>query len=107
MISYKSKFKFYWDIIILILAIFNSFLIPFEQAFLPVLQKNATLIIVDTGVEIMFLLDIIFCFFTSVLNLHGSEDYNSRYVAYRYTRRAKFYFDILACLGAEVFIQIS
>jgi predicted histidine transporter YuiF (NhaC family) len=35
MIKCRSKFKLYWDIIIIVLAIYNSIVIPVEIAFSP------------------------------------------------------------------------
>ena len=33
LISYKSTYKVVWDYMVLVLAIYNGLMIPFEQAF--------------------------------------------------------------------------
>jgi hypothetical protein len=63
-------------------------------------------LIINTTVDSFFLLDIILMFFTSVMNNIGNEEFDSKFIAYKYTNTIRFYFDVLALLGADVFVNL-
>lgn len=69
-------------------------------------EKNQTDLIINTTVDTFFLLDIILMFFTSVMNNIGNEEYDSKYIAYKYTNTVRFYTDVFALLGADVFVNL-
>ena len=65
-ISYQSPFKKALDMFILILAIFNSFVVPWEFAFLSAHEKEGSFVI-DEFIDTIFFIDILMSFFTSSL----------------------------------------
>ena len=65
-----------WDVTVLVLAVWNAFVIPFDIAF--TIDRNDTWVkLLDLGVDIVFLIDIILMFFTSYVNKFGKEIKNS------------------------------
>ena len=71
MISFKSKWKGRWDKMILLFAIYNSFTIPLEQAFRPGFLQLQLFQVMDTIIDVLFLLDILLSFFTTYMNKRG------------------------------------
>ena len=73
-LSFKSPFKRYWDAGVLGLAIFNSLMIPFEQAFHPEFANYQSYARFNDFVDFTFLFDVILMFFTSV-SYNGRETF--------------------------------
>jgi len=102
MISYKSKYKQYWDIGILVLAFYNSIIIPRNACFFPMTQHSPILIFSNSIVDIIFIIDIILMFFTSVVDSNtGEECWDQTHVANKYISTARYKFDILSVFGAQ------
>ena len=76
-LSYKTPFKQYWDLIILLLAVYNSIMIPVEQCYKPKFLQSAGFSALNLLIDFIFLVDIILMFFTSVINFRGRESYDS------------------------------
>ena len=72
-VSYKSKSKKIWDFSVLLVAIFNSLVIPFEQAFKAKIFKEPAFEAVDYVIDLIFLLDVILTFQTSFMDKKGQE----------------------------------
>jgi hypothetical protein len=102
MISYRSKFKKNWDSFILILAIYNSLVIPLDQALKPLWLKHSTIPYINYFIDFMFLLDIIITFFTSIMTRQGYESWNAGDVAVEYITQSRFYIDTLSLLGSDL-----
>lgn len=100
--SYKSSFKKNWDMFIVFLAIYNSLMIPFDQAFKPPFLSYIGFIIFDNIVDLLFVFDVILMFFTSVLTDSGSESYDSEDVSKMYMSAVRFKVDIISLLGSDV-----
>jgi len=107
MISYKSNFKMRWDIFILCLAIYNSLMIPYEQAFKDETLRNPMFIIVDTLIDLAFVVDIGLMFMTSIMTNKGQESFNQEEISDAYTGTLRFYVDCISLLGADIFSGIS
>ena len=69
-ISFQSYFKKTWDLIVLIIAIYNSFVVPYMFAFYSKhdLEK---LSIEDIIIDSIFVIDIILMFMTSFMTKRG------------------------------------
>ena len=77
--------KIRWDYIVLILSIWNALVIPFDQAFESEALREGVMVMLDILVDIVFLVDIILGFFTSVINSRGRESFDSQVIAQVYT----------------------
>ena len=76
MISYKSLNKRIWDMVVLFLAVINGLLVPFEQSFRPEFVHTPLFIILDFGIDLVFVADIILMFYTSILTKKGQETFD-------------------------------
>lgn len=85
--SYRSKFKINWDIFVMCLAILNSFMIPFEQAFKPEYDKTIVKYVIDLMVDMVFLVDIIISFFTSFRDNKFQEVFEFERIAGNYMKQ--------------------
>ena len=47
-----SNFKLRWDMLIMILAVFNCFVIPFEVAFEPEVMNSLWFLLLNTAVDV-------------------------------------------------------
>lgn len=106
-ISHKNVFKEVWDVFIIVLAIYNSMVIPLEMSFdLPIFQ-SLSYQIVDNLLDLIFLADIILTFFTSYISKKGKEIKDQRLIAMNYIPTTRFLYDLLSLLGANVFELIN
>ena len=103
-ISYKSKDQ--WDIFIIVLAIFNSFTIPFELAFEFDFMKALSYKIISVLIDILFTVDIVLMFLTSFRNRRGHEEKDPGKIAINYVTSPRFLFDMLSILGSSLFTAI-
>lgn len=109
-ISYKNVFKKPWDILVLIFATWNAFYMPFAYSFVvpgPDTNVGAGLYLFDTLVDIFFIFDVLFSFFTSYMDSQGREITDSIIIFWNYTGSSRFIPDILALLGMGLFAKIS
>ena len=64
-LSYKSPYKQYWDLFILLLALQNSYQIPIDLTFAPDYLNEMWYQIFDNSVDFLFFIDMMLMFFTS------------------------------------------
>ena len=68
MLSVRSKFKSYWNYLIIVIAIYNAFQTPLILAF-PVAREyfteNLFLYYFDTLIDVLYYCDIVLGFFTT------------------------------------------
>ena len=106
-ISYKNPLKEQWDLFVLILAIQNSVMIPFDMAFNPGFTDSLAYKIFDNTVDAIFLIDIILMFMTSFMNKQGVESFDSTDIAVKYVKSIRFLTDFFAILGTDVFTNVN
>ena len=99
MISMKSKFKRSWDVFIIVCAIYNSFMVPFDFAFKSETEKNNHTPIADMVIDVLFFVDILLMFFTSTISRDGFETYDSVYIRNTYIKTFRFKIDFLSLFG--------
>ena len=107
LISSKSNFKIYWDYSVLVLAIYNSLMIPFEQAFPNELTESTAVFYLDLVVDVIFVIDICLMFISTKINNKGKEIFDPYEIAKLYTSTRRFKFDFLSILGTQVFVNVS
>ena len=106
-ISFKSKFKQRWDLLIGALAVYNSLIIPFEHSFQPLFLREGIFNAINYIIDVCFLIDIFLMFLTSVIGQNGTESFDSKDISDNYLWSLKFYIDFASVLGSEVFRNIS
>lgn len=99
MIRCKSKFRLYWDILIIILAIYNSIIIPVEIAFNPMELTNPGEVAIESLYNMIFFIDIFLNFRTTYISdVSGEEVLDSRKIAIMYIMNGRFFLDILSSI---------
>ena len=82
MIKCRSKFKLYWDIVIIVMALYNSIIIPVEIAFNPMSLNSAAEIFVESIINLVFMIDIFLNFrITYISGISGDEIFDPRLIA--------------------------
>lgn len=105
--SYRSNFKSIWDIFVLVLAVYNSMQVPYEHAFRPEVMNHIVFKTTNTVIDVVFVVDIILMFLTSVISKKGVETFDASIIANQYVTQPRFYADCLSILGSGVFTQIN
>jgi hypothetical protein len=91
--SYSNWFNFWWDIFIIILAIYNSVTFPLQTAFpsfaayfaIPEGGKPGPMYFIDITVDAIYVIDIILIFFTSYMDTRlGDEIHKPSLIAMNY-----------------------
>lgn len=103
MFSYKSHTKRRWDIFVLFLAVYNSVMIPYIQAYKPEVVEDIGFNVFDNFVDACFFVDIVLMFFTSVMNKKGFESFDAEEIAEEYIKVVRFKVDCISLLGAGIF----
>ena len=89
-----------WDILIIVFAIYNCILIPFDVAFEPILPD--ALLGFERIVDVLFGLDIVVAFKTSYIDTStGLEVFESKKIAMSYIFTGRFFIDLAASIPFE------
>lgn len=100
-ISYRRKEK--WDLFILVLAIVNSFTVPLELVFDNFSWLEETWYsVLDTFVDVMFLIDLVLMFWTTFRSKTGKEVWEQGAIAMNYCKSLRFFTDIGSILGSSL-----
>lgn len=73
MIRFLNPKKFYWDMFVIILAVWNCITIPIDIAFHNDIFTSVGFILFDIVVDFLFLLDIVVNFRTTFYDKDGDE----------------------------------
>ena len=98
-ISHSSSFKENWDFLIMITACWNVFMLPISIAFE---TKDDTVDIINAIVDICFVLDIIFCFRTTLLDDDSGEEIKDWRIIGSLYLRSRFTIDFLSTIPFDV-----
>lgn len=96
--------KINWDLVIMVLSLFNSFTVPVEMAFEPEFLKNPTLTVVNFMIDFCFFVDILICFRTVFINDRGEEVTNGWELAKVYLK-STFIIDFLATVPFDTILR--
>ena len=101
----NDNFKSKWDMVIIILAIFNCFTIPMKTAFEPPGMNSVLFTVINSIVDLVFLLDIIITFRTAYIDDYGNEISTPKDIAITYLKGV-FWVDLLATLPLDQILKI-
>jgi potassium channel len=96
----NSRFKIIWDLIIIVMSVYNSIIIPYEFAYS--IDPHIALIIFDYMIDALFLVDIFINFRTIYKDKTDTEVKDGRKIAIRYVIYGRFPIDILASMPLDV-----
>ena len=80
----NDTFKANWDILIMALALFNCFSVPFEVAYEPMSFQEPGFKTINFLIDFTFFIDILICFRTTFINDKGVEVSDGQEMALRY-----------------------
>ena len=104
MLRYNSKFRMNWDLLVMLLAVYNCVVIPFSVAYQP--EATTGFNVWERFVDVLFGIDVICNFRTSFVNEKtGFEIVDNRTVALHYIKSGRFFVDFAASLPLELIIN--
>jgi hypothetical protein len=95
-VSFNHHALFKWDLLIIGLAIWNSVFIPFDLAFEP--PEIPFIDLMNSTIELFFMVDIGIAFRTSYLTFEGEEITNPKKIGKHYVFGGAFIFDLLSVI---------
>lgn len=99
MVRCRSSFKLYWDIVIIVMALYNSIVIPIEIAWNVVSLASPTEIIIESVINLVFMIDIFLSFRTTYISsVSGDEIFDTKAIGIRYIIGGRFILDILSSI---------
>jgi hypothetical protein len=101
MIRYNDNLKFWWDVMIICLAVYNAFVIPVSIAFKPELFQDPAFVFFDVLVDAIFFVDIMVNFNTTFYNNEGTEVYNRKVIAIKYIAGGRFFIDFISTIPMD------
>ena len=104
---HNSKFRMNWDLIVIVLAIYNCISIPYEVAFEDSLfiYRQWVMDTVNYMIDIAFGMDVVLNFRTTYINSKtGTEVIDARKITLNYLLRGRFFVDLLASIPFEMVI---
>lgn len=106
MIRFNDPIKFWWDVMVLLLAIFICYLLPVELAFEPPFGHSMWWNAVENFIEAVFALDVLVHFNTSLYDSDGNEVFDYKHIAIDYLSEIHFWIDMIATIpfGVSLFI---
>ncbi|XP_059841773.1 potassium voltage-gated channel subfamily H member 1a isoform X1 [Hypanus sabinus] len=99
-ILHYCAFKTSWDWIILILTFYTAIMVPYNVSF-KTKQNNVTWLVVDSIVDVIFLVDIVLNFHTTFVGPAGEVISDPKLIRMNYLK-TWFVIDLLSCLPYDV-----
>ncbi|CAH1263880.1 potassium voltage-gated channel subfamily H member 1-like isoform X1 [Branchiostoma lanceolatum] len=100
-ILHYSSFKAGWDWVILILTFYTAIMVPYNVAFKLKDRENIPLLVTDSIVDIVFLIDIVLNFHTTFVGPGGEVVSDPKIIRMNYLK-SWFVIDLLSCLPYDV-----
>ena len=94
----NSNFIKFWDLFIIILALYNAIFIPIELSFAPLRFSGIWYTIVDASVDFCFLLDIIITFRTTFIEFEQGKEITDEMEIAREYLTGRFAIDLVSTL---------
>uniref|UniRef100_A0A3B3ZKX9 Ion transport domain-containing protein n=1 Tax=Periophthalmus magnuspinnatus TaxID=409849 RepID=A0A3B3ZKX9_9GOBI len=104
-ILHYCLFKTTWDWVILILTFYTAIMVPYNVSF-KTKQNNVTWLVVDSVVDVIFLVDIVLNFHTTFVGPAGEVISDPKLIRMNYVK-TWFVIDLLSCLPYDVINGIS
>ena len=99
-ILHYCLFKTTWDWVILILTFYTAIMVPYNVSF-KTKQNNVTWLVVDSIVDVIFLVDIVLNFHTTFVGPGGEVISDPKLIRMNYLK-TWFVIDLLSCLPYDI-----
>ncbi len=101
MLRMNSHFRVRWDLFVMMLAVINCFLIPFEIAFTPNTETRPEVIVLNVAIDMAFVADIVINFRTSYVSKQSGEQVVEPRRVFRNYCMGRFWLDLASTLPFE------
>ena len=101
MISGQSTMRKSWDILLLVLVLYTMVEVPFTIGFDISSSDSTAVALIDLGLNVIFIIDLISNFFTSYEEAEA-EVYDRNKIAQHYVCGPWFWVDLLSCVPTEL-----
>ncbi|XP_068199431.1 potassium voltage-gated channel subfamily H member 5-like [Antennarius striatus] len=99
-ILHYCAFKTTWDWVILILTFYTAIMVPYNVSF-KTRQNNLTWLVLDSVVDVIFLIDIVLNFHTTFVGPAGEVISDAKLIRMNYLK-TWFVIDLLSCLPYDI-----
>jgi hypothetical protein len=104
MIKAQGKNRLQWDLLIIVLSIYQAISIPISISFKPDEFNSPYFKTLDSIIDLIFIVDIIFRFRTTYIDpVSGEEVTDSYMISKRYIQSSTFYTDVLSTIPLDDF----
>jgi len=100
----SSKLRFYWDIYIILLVIYNTFSVPFDAAFGNPNNPVVSLHWINIIIDFCFCTDVLITFRTTYFDAEGEEVTDGRKIARHYVKSGRFFVDFIASMPIDTIL---
>lgn len=105
LVRYNVGWRVYWDLFMMILAIYNCFVIPIQISFNPPVFNGPIFLVINSIIDILFAVDIVVLFRTTYIDSDtGEEIFFSKKIAINYIK-GRFWMDLLATIPFDTIIE--
>jgi hypothetical protein len=104
-IRITRQFRIYWDLFLMLLAVWNALSIPFFIAWKPPYENGLELFVINTIIDFIFCADIVLNFYTSYIDKEGEEVLDRRMIVKHYLKR-NFVVDLIASVPIDNFLMV-
>lgn len=106
LIKAQGKSRGYWDFLIILLSVYQAIAIPLSISFNPDIFGHPVVKTVDSLIDLIFALDIIFRFRTTYIDpISGEEILDNYLISKHYVTSSSFYFDVISTIPFDDFIS--
>jgi hypothetical protein len=107
MFSPNSPFKIKWDLLIIILSLYNSILVPLQFSFSDIFDDKFYLSYIDYIIDVFFFMDIVVNFRTIYIDTKTDLPVtDGKKIAFNYLFKGRFLIDFVASLPTEEIYQL-
>lgn len=97
----SDKIRSNWDLVVMTLAVWNCFSLPFSVAFKPPIMESTFFTILNACVDFCFLLDVLVNFRTTYFDSRtGDEVFDTKMIAKNYLK-SRFWIDFIATIPVD------
>jgi hypothetical protein len=105
MIKTQGKMRLQWDLIIIVFSVYQAFSVPLDIAFEFDYSNSPTIRTINSIIDLVFIMDIIFRFRTTYIDpISGEEVMDSWLIGMRYLKSYGFYIDVLSTFPFSDFV---
>lgn len=98
----NSRMKITWDLIVIVLSVYNSLIIPYDFAY--TVEESVYFVAIDYIIDSFFILDIFISFRTIYQDKTDDDVLDGKKIAINYIMYGRFPVDVIASMPLDVFI---